>query len=82
MLNVDFHDFASVAAGDFDRRLVGFQFNEPLILLDNVAFPDEHFQNVAGVDPFAEFGQFDVNGHEEGLGIRVWGLERDRKSVV
>ena len=47
----------------FDRRLVGLELEDRLILGDRVARLDQHAQHVAGRDVFAEFGECEV-GHE------------------
>ena len=47
-------------AGHRDRRLVGFDFDDALVLADRVAFGDQDVEHVAGLDSVAQFGQFDL----------------------
>ena len=55
-------------AGDrgrhFDRRLVGFELEDRLILGDRVAGLDQHAQDVAGFDLFAELGECEISQRE------------------
>ena len=53
-LDVDLGHFAGMAAGDFDRGLVGLQFDNALFFLDLIAFADQDFQDVAGLDAVAQ----------------------------
>jgi hypothetical protein len=46
-------DTAGVAAGNFDGRLVGFQFDNRLVLGDDLAFGHQHVQNFSRFDPLA-----------------------------
>jgi hypothetical protein len=62
-LHVDLGDRTGVAAGHFDGGLVRFQLDDPLVLLDDVAFADQNFQNVAGIDPVAKVGDSDFDTH-------------------
>src|SRR5258706_277103 len=63
-LDLDFLDFAGDRRGHFDRRLVGFELEDRLILGDGVARLHEHAQDVAAGDVLTKFRQVEV-GHEK-----------------
>jgi hypothetical protein len=62
-LDVNLGDLARGRAGNLHRRLAGFQLDDPLVLGDDVAFLDEQFENVAGIDALAEIRKLDFDRH-------------------
>ena len=54
---------ARMRAGNFYRRLVCLEFNQPLIFFDYIAFAHEHFEHITGMDPIAQGGQLDFYRH-------------------
>ena len=73
-LDVDFGNLAGSGTGDLQRRLAGFQLDDPLVLGDDVSLFDEQFQDIAAVDAIAEIGKFDFGGHVVNLGLGIWNL--------
>ena len=63
-LDLDLFDRAGDRRRHFDRRLVGFELEDRLILGDRVARLDQDAQDVAGVDVLAELGECEVS-HED-----------------
>jgi hypothetical protein len=54
-----------------DRRLVGLQLHQPLILLHGIPFLNENFQDVRGIDAITERGELYFSCHrnvESGVG--------------
>ena len=56
-------------AGNLGGCLVGLDFDNVLIFLDNIAFADENIQNVRAVDVVSQFRKSNFNG--PGILIRV-----------
>ena len=63
LLDADVLDGSGNARRDLDGRLVGFELEDRLILGDRVPRRDEHADNIAGGDVFAELGESEVCGH-------------------
>ena len=73
LLDEDTHDAAPGGAGHLDDGLVGLDFQERLARLDDVPGGNEHADDIARGDVFAQIGQLEIGGHggvagENGLG--------------
>jgi hypothetical protein len=62
-LHLRFLDDARDGRGNLDRRLVGFELEDRLVLLDGIARVDEHAEDVAALDVLAQLGEFHVCRH-------------------
>jgi len=62
-LDPDLRHGAALAGRHFDRRLVGFQLENGLILLHDVADLDHHADDIALLDVLAKLRQFELDGH-------------------
>ena len=57
-LNENLRDPAFEGRGNFNDRFIGFELDDGIIHLDLVAGFDQHIDDVAGSDVFADFGDF------------------------
>jgi hypothetical protein len=73
-LDVDFENLAGGGAGNLKRGFAGLELQNALLLRHGLAYLDEDLQDIAGVDTFAEVGEFYFNGHKIwDWGFGIWG---------
>jgi hypothetical protein len=62
-LDMNADDLAAGGAGHLERGLAGLDFEDALILLDDIAFSDKQLQDITRVDAIAQVGHFDFDRH-------------------
>jgi len=70
--DVHLEHFARRRTGHLHRRFAGLDFQDALILSDDVPFLHQEFEHITRIDAVAEVRKFDFDGHGKTGVSREW----------